>query len=154
MSPSLWTKTWVKTDKRVDDRCADAVKAAGNLVAGILAAEFAAGMEHGHDHFEGGDLRLLVDVDGNAAAVVDHAHAIAGQERDLDVVGESAHGLIARVVENLGDEMMQAVRPRRADIHARTLADRLQAFQDLNRVRAIGVFFGLCFVGFFGHRYG
>ena len=138
--------------KSVDDGCADAMEAAGDFVAGIFAAEFAAGMEDGHDHLERGDFCLLVDIDGNAAAVVDDAHAIAGQERDLDVIGEAAHGLVARVVEDLPDQMMQAVRTGRADVHARALADRLEALQDLDRVGAIGVFFGLGFWGVFRHK--
>jgi len=36
----------------------------------------------------------------NAAAVSTTRTAIARQERDLDVVGETAHGLVAGVVED------------------------------------------------------
>src|ERR1035437_8655888 len=109
----------------IDHRSTDAVETTGNFVAGIVAAKLASGMEHSHNHFESRDLCLLVYIDGNTAAVVHHAHLIARQKSDFDVIGKSAHGLVAGVVEYLGDEVVQAVRPRRADIHARPLADRL-----------------------------
>ena len=37
-----------------------------------------------------------------------------------------------RQVHDLVHQVMQAARARRADVHARTLADRLQALEDLN----------------------
>ena len=53
----------------VDDRDADAVEAAGHLVA--LAAELAAAVQLGEGDLDAGHLVLLVDVGGDAAAVVD-----------------------------------------------------------------------------------
>src|SRR6185437_190813 len=99
----------------------------------ILAAELSAGMEGGHDHLERADLRLRMDPHRDAAAVVYDAHVAAGQERHLDVVREAAHGLVAGVVEDLPDEVVEAVRTRRADVHARALAHRLEAFEYGNR---------------------
>ncbi len=54
--------------ERVDHRDADAVQAARHLV-GVLV-ELSAGMQLGHDHFGRRDAFALVDVGGDAAAVV------------------------------------------------------------------------------------
>src|ERR1700689_3728336 len=60
----------------IDDGNADAVQAAGYLV-GILI-EFSAGMQLGHDDLGGGDTLTLVNVDGNAAAVVAYGDGAVG----------------------------------------------------------------------------
>ena len=59
--------------ERVDDGDADAVQTAGDRVA--AAAELAAGVQDGEDDLDGRLLLDLVDVDRDAAAVVDDAHA-------------------------------------------------------------------------------
>jgi hypothetical protein len=38
--------------------------------------------------------------------------------------------LVDRVVDDLVDEVVQAARPRRADVHAGTLADGFEALED------------------------
>ena len=124
--------------KGVDHRGAHAVQAAGDLVA--LAAEFAAGMQRGHDRLERGDFCLLVDVYRDAAAVVGDAHPAARQQNDLDVVGKAAHRLVARVIKNLPDKMMQAVGAGGADVHAGAPAHRLEPLEYGNVLGAITTF--------------
>ena len=51
-------------------------------------------------------------------------------ERDDDVRGVAVHRLVDRVVEDLPDEMVQAGGADAADVHAWTLANRLEAFED------------------------
>ena len=58
--------------KRVHAADADAVQAARDFVG--IGIELAAGMQLGHHHFGRGDAFFLVNVDGDAAAVVDHGH--------------------------------------------------------------------------------
>ena len=53
------------------------------------------------------------------------------------MVAVSGQGLVDRVVDHLVDEMVQTAFRRAADIHARTLANGLQAFQYLNLISAI-----------------
>ena len=69
--------------ERVDDRHADAVQAARDLVG--VAVELAAGVQHGHHDLGGGTPQLVVgmDLDGDAAAVVDHADRVVGVDDDL-----------------------------------------------------------------------
>ena len=59
--------------QRVDHGDADAVQAAGDRVP--AAAELSAGVQDGHDDLDGGLVLLLVQVDGDAAAVVDDPDA-------------------------------------------------------------------------------
>ena len=54
--------------KGIDRRDAHAVQPAGDLVA--AAAELAAGVQHGHDHFQGGFLLGRVHIHRDAAPVI------------------------------------------------------------------------------------
>ena len=85
--------------ERVDDGRADAVQTAGDGVA--AAAELAAGVQHGQDDLDGRLALGLVDVDGDAAAVVDDAHRAVGQDRDDDRVAVAGQRLVDRVVDDL-----------------------------------------------------
>ena len=115
--------------QRVDDRDADAVQAAGDLVAAAVA-ELAAGVQHGQHDLDRRALLLLHDRDRDAAAVVGDGDRVVGVDRDRDVVAVAGQRLVDRVVDNLVDEVVQAARPGRADVHARALADRLEALED------------------------
>ena len=84
----------------------------------------------------------LVHADRHAAAFVfDRAGSIRIQ-RDGDFLSISVKGFINGVIHDFPDQMMQAMRVGRADIHARTFADRIQTVQDLNII--IFISFCLC----------
>ena len=120
--------------KRVHDRDADAVQAARHLVAVVV--ELAAGVEdRQHDFRRRLAARMLID--RNAAAVVDDRHRTVDVNRDVDLIAEPGQRLVDRVVDDLVDEVMQAGRPGRADVHRRPLADRLEAFEDLDLVGGV-----------------
>ena len=128
--------------QRVDDRDADAVQAAGHLVAG--AAELAAGVQHG-EHDLGRRLVVLRhDAHGDAAPVVDHDHRVVGLDRDGDAVGIAGEGLVDRVVDDLVDEVVEAARPGGADVHAGTLADRVEALEDGDVLGVVALFSAHC----------
>ena len=117
--------------QRVDHRHADAVQAAGGLVD--LGIEFAAGMQRRHDDFERRlVLELGVRVDRDAAAVVGDGQEALGVEFDLDEGGMAGNGLVHRVVDDFGEQMVQRLFVGAADIHARTAANRLQTFENLD----------------------
>ena len=116
--------------ERVDDRDADAVQAAGDLVAAALAAELAAGVEHGEHDLGRRSLLLGVLVNRDPAAVVDDGDRLVRVDRDRDVVAVAGERLVDRVVDDLPDQVVQAARPGRADVHARPLADRVEPAQD------------------------
>ena len=116
--------------QRVDDRRAHAVQAAGDLVA--AAAELAAGVQHRQAdlHRRAADLRM--DAHREAAAVVRHGHGAVGVERDEDRVAEAGKRLVDGVVDNFVDEVVQAALVRRADVHSRAAAHRLEPFENLD----------------------
>jgi hypothetical protein len=57
---------------------------------------------------------------------------VVRMDRDLDVRAVAGERLVHRVVDDLVDEVVQAARAGRADVHARPLAHGLQALQDLD----------------------
>src|SRR5688572_27514006 len=118
--------------QRVDDRRADAVKAAGYGIS--ATAELAAGMQHGEDDLNGRLPLALVDVDRDAAAVVDASHGAIGKDRDGDRVAVTRHRLVDGVVDDLLHEVVESARAGRPDVHARTLADGLESLENLDLV--------------------
>jgi hypothetical protein len=122
----------------VHDGDADAVQAAGDLV-GVLV-ELTARMELGHDDLGRRDALARMDVRRDAAAVVGDRDGAVGVERDGHLRRMARQRLVDGVVDHLVDHVMQAGAVIRvADIHARALAHRIQALEDLDRVRAVGV---------------
>src|SRR5208337_2005555 len=53
-----------------------------------------------------------------------------GMQRDVNVPAEAGHCLVDRVVDDLVYQVVQAPRRRIANIHARALPDRLDAFKN------------------------
>src|SRR5258707_8025911 len=61
---------------------------------------------------------------------------------DQDAVADTGHSFVDAVIYHLLDEMMQATNVGAADVHAGALADRLQAFQNLNGAGIVAVVAG------------
>src|SRR5690606_29481329 len=125
----------------VDHRDADAVQAAGDLV-GVLV-ELTAGVQLGHDDLGRRHALALVDVGGDAAAVVGDGDRTVLVEGDLDQVGVAGEGLVDGVVDHLIDHVVQArAVVGVADVHAGALAHRVQALENLDGVGAVGGLLG------------
>ena len=120
--------------QRVDDGHADTVQTARHLVP--VATELAAGVQHGQ-HDLGSRLALVLAalerIDRDAATVVGHAAATVGAERDRDAIAVSGHRLVDGVVDDFPDQVMQSGETGRADVHAGTLAHRVEAFEHGDR---------------------
>ena len=126
--------------ERVDDRDADAVQTAGDLVA--AAAELATGVQHRQRHRDRGHLLAGRGVGRDAPAVVLDPDAAVGLQGQHDPVAVAGQRLVDRVVDDLPDQVVEAALAGRADVHARPLAHRLEALEDLDRggvVRAVGL---------------
>jgi hypothetical protein len=105
------------------------VEAAGDLVAAALA-ELSARVQDGQYDLDRRPLFLLHDRHRDAASVVGHGHRVVGVDRDRDLIAMPGQRLVHRVVHNLVDEMVETSQTSRADVHARTPADGLEALQD------------------------
>ena len=119
----------------VDARHAHAVQSARHLV-GVLV-ELAPGVQHGHHHFQGRFLFLLVHVHGDAAAVVLHGDGVVLVDGHLDVRAVSGHGLVDGVVHHLVHQVVQPVLADVADVHGRAFAHGFQPFQHPDAARAV-----------------
>ncbi len=122
--------------ERVDHGDADAVQAAGDLVA--AATELAAGVQHGEHDRDRGELLARRDVDRDAATVVGDLDAAVGEDRHLDAVAVAGQRLVDGVVHDLPHQVVQAALAGGADVHARALAHRLEALEDLDRAGVVG----------------
>ena len=115
--------------ERVHHRDPDAVEPAGDLVA--LAAELSARVQGGQDDF----CRRLLGVfrvrpDRNSGPVVTDPDAAVSQRRDVDPGGPARHRLVDGIVDHLPDQVVQARRSGRSDVHARALPYGFEPFED------------------------
>ncbi len=127
--------------ERVDDGDADAVQPAGDLVA--VASELPAGMELRQDDRQRRKSLLRDDVHRDAGAGVADGHRVVRMDRHVDEVVPARERLVDRVVDHLVDEVMQAARARRPDVHPGSETNGVEALEDSD------VF---CCIGCFGHQ--
>ena len=111
-------------------------KPAGDRVA--ASAELAAGVQHREHDLDGRTLLDGVHVDRDAAAVVDDGDRAVCAQGDRDVVGVAGHRLVDGVVDDLVDQVVQTPLAGGADVHARALANRVEALEDLDVSGVVG----------------
>ena len=71
-------------------------------------------------------------VDRNAAPVVGHGQKAVRRQLHFDEGRMACQRLVHRVVDHLGEQMMQRLFISPADIHSRPAADGFQPFQNLD----------------------
>ena len=116
--------------ERIHDRHTDAVQAAADLVP--PAAELPAGVEHGHDDFDARLAHLRHDIDGDPPAIVGHGDAVLFVDDDVDLMAEPGERFVDAVVHHLEDQMVESPAAGASHVHAGTLSNALETFQDLN----------------------
>ena len=122
----------------IDDGNADAMQASGNLVGVVI--EFSARVQDGHDHFGSGSPFFRMDIDRNSAPVIRNHDGVVVFDGDLDVGAMPCQGFVDGIVHHLEHHVMQAAAiVRVADVHARTLAYCIQAFQYLDAGGVVNV---------------
>jgi hypothetical protein len=84
-----------------------------------------------------GALLLLHDVNRDATAVVADGAAVVGVNCHRDFAAVPGEGFVYRVVYDFVDKVVKPAGAGRPDVHARSLADCLQAFQDRDVLGAI-----------------
>jgi glycosyltransferase involved in cell wall biosynthesis len=94
-------------------------------------------------------LNFGMRVDRDAAAVVGDGEEAVGLRVDLDRSGVAGHRLVHRIVDDLGEQVVQRLLVGAADIHAGAAAHRLQPLQHLD----VGEYFLFCpNGGFYNYR--
>src|SRR5665647_1284905 len=88
-------------------------------------------MQLGEDHLDTGQTRAWLKVDRNASPVVADLHRTVGHQRHFDAVTHAGQRLVDRIVDDLPHAVHEPARVGGADIHARTLADRLKTLEHL-----------------------
>jgi hypothetical protein len=78
-----------------------------------------------------------VTIHGDSAAVVDHGDGVVDVDGHVDLIAMTRERLVYRVVDDLVNEVMEAGRAGRSDVHRRPLAHGLEAFEDLDLVRPV-----------------
>ena len=111
----------------VDALGTDAVETARVLVRPL--AELTAGMQVGQNEFEGRDLELGMDLNGNASAIIADRDRSIGVNRHLDARAVARQMFVDRVIEHLKDAVVQTPLIGIADVHAGAFANRLKALQ-------------------------
>jgi hypothetical protein len=103
-----------------------------------LGVELSARVQRAHDDFECGlVLELGVRIDRNAAPIVGDSHETVSLHLDFDEGGMSFERLVHRIVDHLGEQVMQRLLVGAADIHAGPPAHRLEPLQHLDMARGI-----------------
>ena len=124
--------------ERIHHRGTHAMQTARHLVRVLI--ELPAGMQPGQHHLGRGNAFLEVDVRRNAAPIVAHGDAAVAVQHQLDMRGKPRLRLVHRVVDDLERHVMQARAVIGvADIHAGAATHRIEALQDRNGRRVIGV---------------
>src|SRR5205085_8058561 len=112
-------------------RPAVALGPARHLVA--ATADLAGRMQgRHHDLGRGATLVLGMLVDRDAPAVVRHTHGAVGAQRHLDPRAVPGHRLVDGVVDDLPDQVVEAARARRPDVHTGPLAHGIETLEHLD----------------------
>ena len=113
--------------QRVDNARAHTVEASGRTVG--PSPELPPGVELGVDELHAGQPGGRLNVNGHTAAGVPHLNGTVGMDNNIDTVPMAFQRLIDAVVHDLPDAVHQTPLVGRADVHAGTLAHRLQSLQ-------------------------
>jgi hypothetical protein len=76
-------------------------------------------------------------VNGNSATIINDTDATIGTHEDLDVVAVTGKGLVNRVVDDFRNKMVKTTGTGGTDVHSGALANRFEAFKNLNIARAV-----------------
>jgi len=101
----------------------------------------------GHHDLSGRNPLFGMNINGNAAAIVDDSARSVSIQNDMNFRRKAGQRLVDGVVDHLIDHVVEAgAIVRIADVHARAFADGVQATQNLNVFRAV-VFGAVLFPG-------
>ena len=132
--------------KRVNARNSHAVQATRHFVRTFI--KFSTGMKHCHHHLKGRLVKFFMFVNGDSATVVANGYRIILANYHVNGVAKTGKSLVDGVVNHLTNKVVQSLNTRIANVHCRTLANCLKAFEHLNVMGRI-LFFFLLFSNLF-----
>ncbi len=112
--------------ERVDDRRADAMQTAGNFV------------DTAH-YFECRALLSRMHIHRNSAAIILDGDAVVAMNNNINLGAEAGQRFVNRVVDDLGDQVVQSTFGSVADIHAGPFTNRFEPLQNFDRIGAVTV---------------
>jgi len=104
--------------------CANTVKAAGYLVS--PASELTACVEDGKCYLYRWYSGFFLDAYRNSPAVIDYGNGIVFINRHINHITVSGQSLIHRIIDNLIYKVMESPYGSTANVHTRSLSDRLK----------------------------
>ena len=88
-----------------------------------------------------------MNIDRNTAPIIAYAARPVRMQSNLDAVSVPCEAFINRIIDNFLDHMVQARAVIRiANIHARTLSNRVKAFKNFDAICAVIRLFNFCWV--------
>ena len=122
--------------QRIGDADTHAVQAAGEAVGAAAAfVKLTARMQPGKHEFDHRGFFLWVHTKRNTAPVVVYADGAIGKQGDSDFFAVTGQRFIGGVVDDFLDDVQRVVG---AGVHAGSLLDRLESFE--NAYRPFGIF--------------
>ncbi len=115
--------------QRIDDTGPHTMETTGCSVCALL--KFSTGMEFGENDLQGTAFLAIcgMGLNGNSPSIIfDRDRFTIGFEGHIDHACMAVYGLINSIIEDLPNEVMEAVFTHATNIHARSFTDGLEAF--------------------------
>ena len=103
-------------------------------------------MKLGHNHLSSWHTFFTVHANGNTAAIVGNRDTAIRIKRNRYLIAMPRQCFVNRIIRDFKNHMMKpAAIIRITNIHTRTFANSIKAFQDFDRIRAIVIFIGIIY---------
>ena len=116
--------------QRIHTTHTHAMQATRHFVGSFV--EFTAGMEHGHHHFKRRFVELFVHIHRNTATIVAHRHGVVGVDAHFYLVAIACQCFVDGVVHHFRYQVVHTLDVGVTNIHCRTFAHCLKAFEHLD----------------------
>ena len=89
---------FAKDRQGIDHGGAYSMQASGDFIA--FPSEFSPGMQSGHNGFQSGDFGFFMYINGYPSSIIRHPHTIIRQKYNFNIIAESSHSFVARIIKN------------------------------------------------------
>jgi hypothetical protein len=78
-----------------------------------------------------------MEINRDAATVVDHGDRVVDMDGDVDLVAEAGQRFVDRVIDDFVDQVVKPGRAGRSDVHRGALANGFEPLENLDFVRTV-----------------